>query len=98
MAYATTAGLPPIIGLYSCLLPLLVYTFFSTSKELSLGPITIVSLLTRDALVPFADVQSEEFISLAIMLAMLSGIIQLILGLLRMGFVTNFLSEPLLVF
>ncbi|MCS6874262.1 MAG: solute carrier family 26 protein [Pyrinomonadaceae bacterium] len=97
MAYAMLAGLPPYIGLYASLLPLIIYAIFGTSRTLSVGPVAIVSLLTFSSASAFAEPGSNEFISIAITLALLTGIIQILMGLLRLGFLTNFLSHPVLV-
>lgn len=96
MAYAMMAGMPPIYGLYAALIPLLLYVIFGTSRHLSVGPVAIVSLLVAAGIGEFAIPGSNEFISMAITLALLVGIVQLILGLLRLGFLVNFLSQPVI--
>lgn len=95
MAYALIAGLPPQYGLYAALVPLVIYAFMGTSRHLSVGPVALVALLIASAVSPLAETP-EEYISLSILLALMVGIIQLIFGLLRMGFLVNLLSHPVL--
>lgn len=97
MAYAQLAGLPPYYGLYAAFLPGIVAALWGSSKQLATGPVAVVSLLTASALTQFADVGSPEFVALAIMLALLVGLVQLLLGLFRLGVVVNFLSHPVIV-
>ncbi len=97
MAYALLAGLPPIYGLYACLIPLLVYALSGSSRHLSVGPVAIVSLLVLSGLTEFAEVNSEEFIGLAIATALIAGVIQILLGVLRLGFLIKFLSNPVVI-
>lgn len=96
MAYAMLAGLPPIYGLYASLIPLIAYAIFGTSRQLSVGPVAMDSLLVAIGVAKLAEYGSDQFISMAILLATLVGAIQLILGLLRMGFLANFLSYPVI--
>jgi sulfate permease, SulP family len=96
MAYAMLAGLPPVVGLYASTIPLLVYALFGTSRQLAVGPVAIVSLLTLSGISALAEPGSGEFVALAALLALLSGVIQLGLGLLRAGFVVNFLSHAVI--
>ncbi len=96
MAYALIAGLPPIYGLYAAIVPLTVYALFGTSRQLSVAPVAIVSLLTAAGVAPLAGGDVERYVALAIGLALLVGIIQFVLGLARFGFLTNFLSHPVL--
>ncbi len=96
LAYALVAGMPPIYGLYATLIPLIVYALLGTSGQLAVGPVAMVSLLVATGVAPFAEAGSEAYIQLALLLALLVGAIQLGLGLLRFGFVTNFLSHPVL--
>jgi len=97
MAYAQLAGLPAYYGLYAAFLPGIVAALWGSSKLLSTGPVAVVSLLTASALAPLATLGSDKFIALAILLAMMVGIFQLALGLLRLGAVVNFLSHPVIV-
>ncbi|MCX2720621.1 SulP family inorganic anion transporter [Lentiprolixibacter aurantiacus] len=96
MAYAMIAGLPPVYGLYASLFPLLVYTFFGTSRYLGIGPVAMDSLLVAAGLGIIGASSPAEYIALAIALAFFVGAIQLVLGLLRMGFLVNFLSRPVI--
>jgi sulfate permease, SulP family len=96
MAYAMLAGLPPVVGLYASTVPLLVYALFGTSRQLAVGPVAIVSLLTLSGISALAEPGTGEFVALAALLALLSGVIQLGLGLLRVGFVVNFLSHAVI--
>jgi sulfate permease, SulP family len=96
MAYAMLAGLPPVVGLYASTIPLIVYALFGTSRQLAVGPVAIVSLLTLSGVSALAEPGSGEFVALAVLLALLSGVIQLALGLLRAGFVVNFLSHAVI--
>jgi len=97
MAYAALAGLPPVYGLYASLLPVIVAALWGSSNHLATGPVAVVSLLTATALIPLASPGSGEFIALAIVLAFLVGIIQLSMGLLRMGALVSFISHPVIV-
>ena len=94
LAYALLAGLPPQIGLYASILPLIVYAIFGTSNQLAVGPVAILSLMTAAAAGKIATQGSPEYIQAALILAFLSGVILLAMGLLRMGFLANFLSHP----
>jgi SulP family sulfate permease len=96
MAYAMLAGLPPQVGLYSSLLPLILYACFGTSQALAVGPVAIVSLMVASALAPLAPSGSAHYVALALSLAVLSGLFLLLLGVLRVGFLVNFLSHPVL--
>jgi SulP family sulfate permease len=97
MAYAQLAGLPAYYGLYAAFLPGIAAALWGSSKQLATGPVAVVSLLTASALAPFALVGTPEFVALAILLAFLIGLVQLALGLFRLGVVVNFLSHPVIV-
>jgi len=97
MAYAMLAGLPPQVGLYASILPILVYAVFGSSRVLAVGPVAMDSLLTLTGVAAIATVGSQEFIALALILALMIGVIQLLLGIARLGFLVNFLSHPVLV-
>jgi sulfate permease, SulP family len=97
MAYAQLAGLPPEIGLYSVTLPLLVYALFGTSRQLAVGPVAVVSLITASALAPVAEQGTDEYLKAAALLALMVGVINIGLGVIRMGWVTNLLSHSVLV-
>ena len=96
MAYAMIAGLPPIYGLYASTLPLIIYALLGTSRQLAVGPVAMVSLLTAAGIGVLAEGGTETYIMLAITLAFLVGIIQFLLGLFRLGFLVNFLSHPVI--
>ena len=97
MAYAQLAGLPPYYGLYASCIPPAVAALFGSSRQLATGPVAIVSLMTAAALEPIAVTGSSQYISLAIFLALLVGLVQFFLGFFRLGFVVNFLSYPVIV-
>ena len=94
MAYAMLAGLPPQIGLYASIVPLIIYGLLGTSRTLAVGPVAIVSLLVASGVAPLADAGSAEYVQLALTLAFLVAVIQFGMGVVRMGFVVNFLSHP----
>ncbi|NRA48675.1 MAG: solute carrier family 26 protein [Phaeodactylibacter sp.] len=96
MAYAMIAGLPPIYGLYASTIPLVIYAILGTSRQLAVGPVAMVSLLTATGIGAMADGGTELYISLAIVLALFVGVIQFLLGAFRLGFLVNFLSHPVI--
>ncbi|MBM9594825.1 SulP family inorganic anion transporter [Roseitranquillus sediminis] len=96
LAYAMLAGLPPVVGLYASILPLVAYAVFGTSRTLAVGPVAVVSLLTATAAGAVAIPGSGEYLVAAIALALLSGLILLAMGLFRLGFVANLLSHPVI--
>lgn len=95
MAYAMIAGLPPVYGLYASLIPLLIYVVLGTTGALAIGPVAIDSLLVAIGLGALS-LSDGEYISMAIFLALIVGIIQLALGFLRMGYLVNFISKPVI--
>ena len=97
MAYALLAGLPPQAGLYASMIPLMLYGLLGTSRYLAVGPVAIVSLLTASSVGTLVAEGSANYIQLALTLALLVGVIQTAMGLLRIGFLVNFLSHPVLV-
>ncbi len=94
MAYATLAGLPAVYGLYASVVPLIIYALFGSSRQLAVGPVAMVSLLTATALGAMPGISVEQYIGYAILLAFMAGAIQFVLGLFRLGFLVNFLSHP----
>ena len=96
LAYALLAGLPAQVGLYASILPLAVYAVFGTSRTLSVGPVAVASLMTAAALAPLADAGTVEYLVGAVVLASLSGLMLMAMGLLRLGFLANFLSHPVI--
>jgi SulP family sulfate permease len=98
LAYALLAGLPPEVGLYASVAPLVAYAFLGSSRTLAVGPVAVISLMTAAALseaVP-PDAAPELLLGAALLLALLSGVLQLGLGLLRAGVIANFLSHPVI--
>jgi len=96
LAYAELAGLPPYYGLYAAFLPPLVAALFGSSRQLATGPVAVVSLLTATTLEPLATAGSQQYIAYAILLALLVGIFQFALGVLKLGLVVNFISHPVI--
>lgn len=96
LAYAMLAGLPPEVGLYASVAPLLLYAVFGTSRVLAVGPVAVVSLMTAAAIGQHAPAGTPEYWAVAITLAFLSGLLLLSMGLLRLGFLANFLSHPVI--
>lgn len=105
MAYSTLGGLPPIHGLYSSTLPLILYPLFGTSHELAVGPVAMVSILNAESIAPMTnhvfgtdegEVGAQRFIALSHAMAFMTGIIQVFLSLIHAGYVVNFLSHPVL--
>ncbi len=96
MAYAMIAGVPPIYGLYAATFPLIIYALFGTSRQLAVGPVAIDSLLVFAGVSAFAQVGSDHFVELAILLALMEGVILLLFGIFRLGFLVNFLSKPVI--
>ncbi len=96
LAYAMLAGLPPQAGLYASILPLVAYALFGSSRVLAVGPVAVVSLMTAAAIGKIAPAGSPEAVMAALVLALLSGIMLLALGILRLGFMANFLSHPVI--
>lgn len=96
MAYASIAGLPSVYGLYASIIPLLIYAIFGTSRQLAVGPVAMVSLLTATALGSLGSLSISEYINYALILALIVGVIQFLLGLFRLGFLVNFLSHPVI--
>ena len=94
LAYAMLAGLPPVTGLYASILPLLAYAVFGSSRTLAVGPVAVVSLMTAAALAPLFPAGSEAYIGAAMLLALLSGLLLSSMAMLRLGFLANFLSHP----
>lgn len=97
LAYGELAGLPPVAGLYAALLPLLLYPLFASSRRLMVGPESGLAILTASALAPLAAGQPATYAALAAMLALLTGVIMLVAGMLRLGMLADFLSRPVLI-
>jgi SulP family sulfate permease len=96
LAYALLAGLPPEVGIYASIAPIILYAVFGTSRALAVGPVAVVSLMTAAAVGRIAETGSPEYIAAALTLAFLSGVFLVLLGVLRLGFLANFLSHPVI--
>lgn len=96
MAYALIAGLPPVYGLYASVVPQLIYAIFGTSRQLSVAPVAMDSLLVATGVSVLATEGTDAYITFAIMLAFFMGVAQFTLGMIRMGFITNLLSKPVI--
>ncbi|MFC3607373.1 SulP family inorganic anion transporter [Stutzerimonas tarimensis] len=96
LAYAMLAGLPPVMGLYASILPLIAYTLFGTSRTLAVGPAAVIALMTASVLGPLFVTGSAEYMAAALLLALLSGVVLLGMALLRLGFLAIFLSHPVI--
>lgn len=96
IAYAYLAGLPPIFGLYSSLLPLIIYALLGTSRHLSIGPVAITSILISTGLTQLATPFTPHFVELALLLGFMVGVIQIILGIFKVGFLVNIISQPVI--
>lgn len=96
LAYAMLAGLPAQVGLYASMAPLVLYAIFGTSRALAVGPVAVASLMTAAAAANIASQGTPEYLGAAIALALISGLLLLAMGLLRLGFLANFLSHPVI--
>jgi SulP family sulfate permease len=96
MAYAKLAGMPPIHGLYAALLPAFIYAIFGTSRQLSVGPVAIASLLVAAGVGQLATEGTQAFVQLAFVLALMVGVMKLVFGFFKLGFLVNFLSNPVI--
>lgn len=96
MAYAMLAGLPPIVGLYASVVPLLAYALFGTSRQLAVGPVAMVSLLTATGVGAIAAHGTDAYLGAALILALMVGALQVAMGVFRLGYLVNFLSHPVL--
>lgn len=96
LAYALLAGLPPEAGIYASIAPIILYAIFGTSRALAVGPVAVVSLLTASAIAEVAQQGTAGYAVAALTLAFLSGVFLILLGILRLGFLSNFLSHPVI--
>ncbi|BFM51127.1 sulfate permease [Marinomonas sp. THO17] len=96
MGYAMLAGLPAYLGLYASILPSIVYSLLGTSRSLAVGPVALSSMMTAAIVLPFALPGSEEYLAIAILLSLISGVFLILMSLLKMGFLTNLLSHPVI--
>jgi len=97
MAYALLAGLSPEVGLYAATVPVVIYALFGTSRQLAVGPVAIVSLMTASALASVVEEGTAEYLQAAALLAIMVGVVHLVLGGGRLGFLVDFLSHSVLV-
>ncbi|MDC1162025.1 solute carrier family 26 protein [Tenacibaculum sp.] len=96
IAYALIAGLPPIYGLYCALVPQIMYAIFGSSRQVAIGPVAMDSLIVATGVSTLALTGSESYIAIAILLALVVGSIQFLMGVFRLGFIVNFLSKPVI--
>lgn len=96
LAYALLAGLPPEAGIYASIVPIVLYAIFGTSRALAVGPVAVVSLMTAAAVGQVAQAGTMGYVTAALTLAFLSGALLLAMGVLRLGFLANFLSHPVI--
>ena len=96
IAYAMIAGLPPIYGLYTAMIPQAVYALFGTSRQLSVGPVAMDSLIVASGVAALAEIGTDKFIEFAVLLALFMGILQVLFGIFKLGFLVNFLSKPVI--
>ena len=96
MAYAMLAGLPPVVGLYAALVPILIYAVLGSSRQLAVGPMALISLIVADGLTGMAAPRSEHYVELAAITAGLTGLCLVGFGLARLGFLTDFVAGPVL--
>ena len=96
LAYALLAGLPPEVGLYASIAPLVIYAVFGTSMTLAVGPVAVASLMTASAVGELMARGTPEYLGAAIILALISGLVLIAMGLARLGFLANFLSHPVI--
>ncbi len=94
LAYAMLAGLPPEVGLYSCILPLIAYGIFGSSRTMSVGPVAILSLMTAVAVRNLQLPNAEEMVMAAVTITLLVSMLLLLMGMFKLGFIANFLSHP----
>ena len=97
MAYAQLAGFEPIYGLYASIAPLIIYALLGTSRQLSVGPVAITSILILSGLGAVIEPFTTEYMYCAIAIGICAGIIQLLMGVFRLGFITHFLSYPVIL-
>lgn len=96
IAYADLAGVPAVIGMYSAILPLLVYALFGSSRQLMTGPDAATCIIVAHSLAPLAGGDPQRYLALMVILTLMTGILYVIAGLFRLGFIANFLSQPIL--
>ncbi len=97
IAYAQIAGVPAVIGMYAAIFPLIAYAFFGSSRQLMIGPDAATCILAAAILTPLADGDPSKYLVLMVALTLMAGVLYVVAGLLRLGFIANFLSQPILV-
>jgi len=96
IAYAMIAGLPPIYGLYTAMIPQIIYAIFGTSRQLAVGPVAMDSLIVASGVATLAQIGTDHFVEFAILLAFMMGVLQVLFGIFKLGFLVNFLSRPVI--
>lgn len=96
IAYAMIAELPPIYGLYTAMIPQLVYAVFGTSRQLAVGPVALDSLIVATGVAAIAEIGTENYVQFAILLSFMVGSLQVFFGVFKLGFLVNFLSKPVI--
>lgn len=96
IAYALLMGVPAIYGLYACLIPLVLYAIFGTSRQLSIGPVAVTAILVMSGVSQLAEPFTEKFIELVLFAGFLIGVLQIVMSVLRMGFLVNLISQPVI--
>ncbi|GAA4274731.1 sulfate permease [Aquimarina gracilis] len=96
IAYALLMGVPPIYGLYACLVPLVLYAFFGTSRQLSIGPVAVTAILVMSGVSQLADPFTDRFVELVLFASLLIGMLQILMSILQMGFLVNLISQPVI--
>ena len=96
LAYATIAGVPPVVGLYAAMPALVLYAAFGSSRHLVVGPMSATAALSAAIVAPFAGGDPALYVALTAALAIVTGILGLLAGLIRLGFIASFISEPVL--
>ena len=96
LAYALLAGVPPQVGLYASIVPIMFYALFGSSRSLAVGPVAVIALMTAASASALAPPDSAEYTHIVLVLALLSGLMLMLMGVLRLGFLANFLSHPVI--
>jgi len=96
IAYADLAGVPAVIGIYSAIFPLLIYALLGSSRQLMTGPDAATCIIVAASLAPLAGGDPQRYLALMVILTLMTGILYVIAGLSRLGFIANFLSQPIL--
>ena len=96
IAYSDLAGVPAVVGMYSAIFPLLAYALFGSSRQLMTGPDAATCIIVAAALGPLAGGDAEKYMALMVILTLMTGLLYIISGFLRLGFIANFLSQPIL--